>query len=151
MSFYMETYRRKSTCHCHQEIASCHEKYSYEQSNAHHTLFLKRKNDDMIVTSDDLEEIDKLKGYLVYEFDMKDRNGLKYFLGIEVTRSEHGIFLSQRKYVLDLLKEIGMLGCEPIGTPIEQNHGLEEYPDQVPIIRDDIRGWLVAGSYPLAC
>ncbi|KAI5354497.1 hypothetical protein L3X38_007392 [Prunus dulcis] len=25
-----------------------------------------------------------------------------------------------------------MLGCEPIGTPIEQNHGLEEYPDQVP-------------------
>ncbi|CAL2234165.1 unnamed protein product [Prunus armeniaca] len=47
--------------------------------------------------------------------------------------------------------EIGMLGCELIGTLIEQNHGLEEYPDQVPIIRDDIRGWLVTGTYPLAC
>ncbi|CAL8996385.1 unnamed protein product, partial [Prunus brigantina] len=88
--------------------------------------------DDMIVTSDDLDEIDKLKGYLASEFDMKDLSGLKYFLGIELTRSEHGIFLSQRKYVLDLLKETSMLGCEPIGTPIEQNHGLEEYPDQVP-------------------
>ncbi|XP_020424515.1 uncharacterized protein LOC109950358 [Prunus persica] len=60
----------------------------------------------MIVTGDDLDEIGKRKGYLASEFTMNDLEGLKYFLGIEVTRSEHGIFLSQRKYVLDLLKEI---------------------------------------------
>ncbi|XP_026429868.1 uncharacterized protein LOC113326336 [Papaver somniferum] len=47
-------------------------------------------------------------------------------------RSEKGIYLSQRKYVIDLLKETGMLGCEPIGSPMEQNHGLEECSDQIP-------------------
>ncbi|CAN6687870.1 unnamed protein product [Malus baccata var. baccata] len=58
--------------------------------------------DDMIVTSDDKEEISSLKDYLATEFEMKDLGGLKYFLGIEVARSKPGIFLSQRKYVLDL-------------------------------------------------
>ncbi|CAL8178291.1 unnamed protein product [Prunus armeniaca] len=56
---------------------------------------------------------------------------LKYFLGIEVARSKHDIFLSQRKYVLDLLAETGMLDCKPIDTPSEQNHKLGLYLDQV--------------------
>ncbi|XP_006606754.1 uncharacterized mitochondrial protein AtMg00810-like [Glycine max] len=53
---------------------------------------------------------------------MKQLGDLKYFLGIKVARSKNGIFLSQRKYALDLLVETGMLGCKPIDTPIEQNH-----------------------------
>ncbi|VVA22039.1 Hypothetical predicted protein, partial [Prunus dulcis] len=121
-------------------------KYGYRQSNADHTLFLKRRKgkvtvliiyvDDMIITGDDTEEIDKLKHYLSTEFEMKDLGGLKYFLGIEVARSQHGIFLSQRKYVLDLLNETGMLGCKPADTPIVQNHNLEILPDQVPTNKD---------------
>ncbi|CAL8119796.1 unnamed protein product [Prunus armeniaca] len=121
-------------------------KYGYRQSNADHTLFLKRRKgkvtvlimyvDDMIITGDDTEEIDKLKHYLSTEFEMKDLGGLKYFLGIEVARSQQGIFLSQRKYVLDLLNETGMLGCKPADTPIVQNHNLEILPDQVPTNKD---------------
>ncbi|CAL9029200.1 unnamed protein product [Prunus brigantina] len=41
---------------------------------------------------------------------MKDLGDPKYFLGIEVARSANGICLSQRKYVLDLLAETGLLG-----------------------------------------
>ena len=88
--------------------------------------------DDMIVTGNDIDEMTKLKTYLASEFDIKDLGGLKYFLGIDVARSKQGIFLSQQKYVLDLLKEIGMLGCQPIDIPIEQNHGIEELLNQVP-------------------
>ncbi|KAM2136099.1 hypothetical protein ACFX1R_005897 [Malus domestica] len=63
---------------------------------------------------------------------MKEFGELKYFLGIEVARSKHGIFLSQRKYVLDLLAETCMLDCKPVDTSIEQNHRLGLFPDQVP-------------------
>ena len=47
---------------------------------------------------------------------------MRYFFGIEVSISPKGIYLSQRKYVLDLLSETGLSGCRP--TPIEQNHRL---------------------------
>ncbi|KAL6220548.1 hypothetical protein ACLB2K_008304 [Fragaria x ananassa] len=63
---------------------------------------------------------------------MKDLGTLKYFLGIEVARGSKGIYPCQRKYILDLLTETSMLDCTPIDTPIEQNHRLAEYPDQVP-------------------
>jgi hypothetical protein len=59
--------------------------------------------DDMIITGDDIEEISRLQEKLSTEFEMKNLGGLKYFLGIEVGRSRQGIFLSQRKYILDLL------------------------------------------------
>ncbi|CAL8175398.1 unnamed protein product [Prunus armeniaca] len=86
----------------------------------------------MIVTGDDQAEMQNLQKYLASEFEMKSLGDLKYFIGIEVARSKHGIFLSQRKYILDLLPETGMLDCKPIDTHSEQNHKLGLYPDQVP-------------------
>ena len=44
-------------------------------------------------------------------FQTKDLRFLKYFLGIKVAKSTEGIFLSQMKYVLDLLSEARMLRC----------------------------------------
>jgi hypothetical protein len=58
--------------------------------------------------------------------------GLKYFLGIEVTRDKEGIYLSQRKYILDLLCETGMLDCKPVDTPMIPNLKLEAYTDHTP-------------------
>ena len=83
----------------------------------------------MVITGDDIEEISRLQGQLASEFKMKNLGGLKYFLGIEVARSTQGIFLSQRKYVLDLLSEVGLLECKPVDTPIVQNHKLGIYPN----------------------
>ncbi|CAN6711055.1 unnamed protein product [Malus baccata var. baccata] len=87
----------------------------------------------MIITGDDSEEMMKLEQNLATEFEMKNLGDLKYFLGVEVARSSRGIFLSQRKYVLDLLKETGMLGCKPVDTPIVEKHYLGIYPDQEPV------------------
>lgn len=53
---------------------------------------------------------------------MKDLERLKYFLRIEVAYSKQGIFISQRKYVLDLLKEAEKLGCKTTSVPNEKNH-----------------------------
>jgi len=46
---------------------------------------------------------------------------LKNFLGIEVLRSKKSILLSQRKYVLDLLSEVEILGCRSIDSPMDVN------------------------------
>ena len=43
---------------------------------------------------------------------------LKYFSSVEVMRSKHEIFLSQRKYVLDLLSKIGKSGAKPCSSPM---------------------------------
>jgi ribosomal protein L5 len=66
-----------------------------------------------------LKEIKRVKDKLKEIFDIKDLGLLKYFLGIEIAHSLKGIFISQRKYTLDLLKEIEKLGCKPISTPID--------------------------------
>ncbi|RVW88062.1 Retrovirus-related Pol polyprotein from transposon RE1 [Vitis vinifera] len=73
-------------------------KYGFKQSNSDHTLFIKHKVgkvtmllvyvDDMIITGNDDEEITKLQKELATEFEMKNLGGLKYFLGIEVSRLE---------------------------------------------------------------
>ncbi|CAL8155034.1 unnamed protein product [Prunus armeniaca] len=69
--------------------------------------------------------------YLATEFEMNNLGGLKYFLEIKVARSQQGIFLSQRKYVWDLLTDTGMLDCKHVDTHIVHNHHLGEYSDQV--------------------
>ncbi|XP_019059629.1 PREDICTED: uncharacterized protein LOC109117260 [Tarenaya hassleriana] len=55
---------------------------------------------------------------------MKDLGMLKYFLGLEIARSPLGIFLCQRKYVLDILADTGLIGATPASFPLEQNHRL---------------------------
>ena len=74
----------------------------------------------MIVIGNDPKERRTLKDYLFKEFEMKDLGPLKYFLGIKVSRSNKEIFLSQRKYALDLLQETGMSACQPTDTPVEE-------------------------------
>nr|GEW96639.1 putative ribonuclease H-like domain-containing protein [Tanacetum cinerariifolium] len=58
------------------------------------------------------------------EFEMKDLGNLKYFLGIEVLRSPKRTFICQKKYILDLLAEIGMINCKPADTPMMVNQKL---------------------------
>jgi hypothetical protein len=117
--------------------------FGYHQSNSDHTLFLKIQHgkiialivyvDDMVVTGNDPKEKKALQIYLSREFKMKDLGHLKFFLGIKMSRSDKGIFLSQRKYALDLLQETGTSACQPADTPMEEGLKLCIESDQVPV------------------
>ena len=72
--------------------------------------------DDIVITGSDFKGISSLKFFLQNQFHTKDLGMLRCFLGIEVMQSKHGIFLSQRKYVLDLSFKIGKLGVKPCSS-----------------------------------
>ncbi|PKI72009.1 hypothetical protein CRG98_007625 [Punica granatum] len=54
------------------------------------------------------------------EFEMADMGLMSYFLGLEVTQSEEGIFVCQQKYTKDILERFKMATCKPIRTPMEE-------------------------------
>ncbi|KAK3027672.1 hypothetical protein RJ639_041909 [Escallonia herrerae] len=103
----------------------------YQQSKADYSLFTKAKGtsftailiyvDDILLTGNDLQEIERLKKFLLKRCRIKDLGDLKYFLGIEFSRSKKDIFMSQRKYALDILQDSGLLGVHPDKFSMEQN------------------------------
>lgn len=114
----------------------------YLQSQADHTLFIKHFTngkitmlivyvDDIVLTGNYEEEMRRLKLLLSKEFEIKDLGHLRYFLGMEVARSSKGISVSQRKYVLDLLKETGNSGCRPVDTPMDPNTKLKSEAEEM--------------------
>lgn len=60
--------------------------------------------DDIILIENDKKEKVILKKCIANEFEIKELDRLKYFLGIEVAHSNKEIFISQHKYITDLLK-----------------------------------------------
>ncbi|CAM8951630.1 unnamed protein product [Rhodiola kirilowii] len=70
------------------------------------------------------ELIKQIKEFIHDKFRIKDLGILKYFLGIEVARSTEGIFINQRKYVIDILEDHNFTDSKPVQTPLEGKHGL---------------------------
>lgn len=75
--------------------------------------------DDLIYTGNDMAMLDIFKQSRMTEFDMSDLGLMYYFLGIEVEQSLTGIFITQKKYVLEVLDRSGMKNCNSVGTPTE--------------------------------
>lgn len=99
----------------------------YNQSQGDHTFFIKHSQeskliiplvyvDDIIISGDD----EAKKQLLRSQIEMKELGNLKYFVGIEVAYSKQCIFISQRKYILELLSETRKLGWKTTEVPIEQ-------------------------------
>jgi hypothetical protein len=102
----------------------------YIQSRVDYSLFTSKQGesftalliyvDDILITGNDLARIAATKQFLHNHFRLKDLGILKYFLGIEVSASKKGIFISQRKYALEIIADAGLLGAAPINTPMER-------------------------------
>lgn len=138
------------------KLTSALKKAGFKQSYTDYSLFTYIRGgesarvliyvDDLVITGSDLGIVTRIKEHLSKCFKMKDLGRTKYFLGIEIARGAEGMFLSQRKYVLDIVNEAGLLGCKPVSTPMEQNHHL--LSAEGPFCTDPVRfrryvGWLV--------
>ncbi|KAJ8774987.1 hypothetical protein K2173_019991 [Erythroxylum novogranatense] len=80
--------------------------------------------DDLLISGDSASVIIRLKSALNEQFTIKVLGVAKYFLGLEIIRNESGIFLNQRKYVLDLLANAGLLGSKPKAVPFPKGGDL---------------------------
>ncbi|GJX26553.1 ribonuclease H-like domain-containing protein [Tanacetum coccineum] len=87
--------------------------------------------DDIILTASTTALLQQLIDYLHREFDMTDLWALDYFLGISAVRHSTGLFLSQRKYALQLLERAHMVNCNPSRTLVDTESKLG--PDGVPV------------------
>lgn len=113
------------------KLSSALVSFGFKQSKDDYSLFTKSKGadyiavliyvDDMLLTSNSMGLIVELKEKMNTQFHKKDLGEVKYFLGLEVTRSSKGIFVSQRKYLLDLLTEFGVLQSKPLRLPLDPN------------------------------
>ncbi|XP_016173321.1 uncharacterized protein LOC107615806 [Arachis ipaensis] len=108
----------------------------YKQFFYDHSLFIKKQSksftailvyvDDLVLTGNEIGEINSIKQDLDDKFKIKDLGDLKYFLGMEVARSNSGIHIYQRKYTMDLLRDFGYLDCKPLSTPFDYSQKLSK-------------------------
>ncbi|KAH9782587.1 hypothetical protein KPL71_008966 [Citrus sinensis] len=85
-------------------------KWGFQNSRADTSLFLKKEKGSMIM----------------FSFCLKRSRDLSYFLGIEVSYYNGSIFLSQRKYIRDLLAEPELLNCKGCDTPMTTRTKLQK-------------------------
>ncbi|GJS22485.1 putative reverse transcriptase domain-containing protein [Tanacetum coccineum] len=87
--------------------------------------------DDIVLTASSTDLLQRIISSLHKEFDMTDLGALNYFLGISVTRDSTGMFLSQKKYALELLDRAHMANCNPTRTPVDTESKLGSDGDPI--------------------
>ena len=74
--------------------------------------------DDLIFTGNDELMFTEFKSFMKHEFDMTNLGKIRYFLGLEVLQRSDGIFISQKKNALEVLKRFGMDKSNYVCNPI---------------------------------
>ncbi|GKD17916.1 ribonuclease H-like domain-containing protein [Tanacetum coccineum] len=90
------------------------------------TAFLLLFVDDIVLTASSNRLLQQIIASLHREFSMTDLGALNYFLGISVTRDSFGMFLSLRKYAMEILEHAHMVGYNSSRTPIDTESKLRD-------------------------
>uniref|UniRef100_A0ACD5YK95 Uncharacterized protein n=1 Tax=Avena sativa TaxID=4498 RepID=A0ACD5YK95_AVESA len=98
----------------------------------------------MIITGDDSEYITFVKARLRDQFLMTDLGPLRYFLWIEVSSTSDGFYISQEKYIQDLLSRAALGDERTVETPMELNVKLQ--PTDGDPLSDPMRYHHLVGS-----
>eukprot|EP00253_Pinus_taeda_P005018 PITA_05018 len=116
------------------------DKYLHQQGfskgSADSNLYIKVENDkllilvvyvDYIIFGSNEEEMSQSFALVMQkEFEMSLLGELAYFLGLQIQPKEGGIFLSQTKYLKQILKKYGMEDAKPVCTPMVTGCSLSE-------------------------
>jgi hypothetical protein len=98
----------------------------------------------MLIMGDNAEHILSVKRQLGEQFQMSDLGPVSYFLGIEVLHSTKGYYLSQAKYIQDLISRLGITDTKTTATPMETHLQLRP-TDGTPLV-DPTRYRHIVGS-----
>ncbi|GJS61643.1 putative ribonuclease H-like domain-containing protein [Tanacetum coccineum] len=103
------------------------------------TLFIKRVKDDILLVQVYVDDIifgstkkslcTDFKQIMHKRFQMSSMGELTFFLGLQVKQKEDGIFISQDKYVGEILKKFGFSSIRTAITPMETNKALTKDED----------------------
>ncbi|KAI3664284.1 hypothetical protein L6452_44769 [Arctium lappa] len=101
----------------------------FERGIIDKNLFIKRKKKDILLVQIYVDDIifGSTKDYMCKEFEelmhkrfkMSSMGELTFFLGLQVKQKKDGIFISQSKYVQDILTKFGFSDSKPASTPME--------------------------------
>ncbi|GKA22755.1 putative ribonuclease H-like domain-containing protein [Tanacetum coccineum] len=118
----------------------------YRRGTIDKTLFIKKDKGDILIVQVYVNDIifGSTKKSLCVEFEhmmhkrfqMSSMGELTFFLGLQVQQKEDGIFISQDKYVADILKKFDFITVKTTSTPIEPNKALvkDEEADNVDVL-----------------
>ncbi|KAL0411138.1 UNVERIFIED_CONTAM: Retrovirus-related Pol polyprotein from transposon RE2, partial [Sesamum latifolium] len=99
---------------------SCHDHCLFSVGSDYQFIALLVYVDDVLVVSPSLDLIASVKQYLHRLFTIKDLEIARYFLGLQIARSEVGISLTQSKYIHDILTDTGLLSAKSVTSPLPQ-------------------------------
>ncbi|GJR25709.1 putative ribonuclease H-like domain-containing protein [Tanacetum coccineum] len=101
----------------------------YRRGTIDKTLFIKKDKHDIILVQVYVDDIifgstkkswcDEFEALMKSRFQMSSMGELTFFLGLQVKQKEDGIFISQDKYVAEILKKFDFTTVKTASTPIE--------------------------------
>nr|GEW36145.1 26S proteasome regulatory subunit 6B homolog [Tanacetum cinerariifolium] len=95
------------------------------------TTYLLLYVDDIVLTASSQPLLQRIIASLHQEFSITDLGSLNYFLGIFVTRDSSRMFVSQRKYVVEILEKAHMVNCNSSRTRVDTESKLGDDDDPV--------------------
>ncbi|GJW78767.1 putative ribonuclease H-like domain-containing protein [Tanacetum coccineum] len=105
------------------------EENGYRRGTIDKTLFIKKDKHDIILVQVYVDDIifgstkkswcDEFEALMKSRFQMSSMGELTFFLGLQVKQKADGIFISQDKYVVEILKKFDFVNVKTASTPIE--------------------------------
>lgn len=105
-------------------LQSAHDHYLFTCCDGQNFIVILVYVDNLVITGSSEVEICNIKKALDEKFTIKNMREARYFLGLEIKRTDDGIFVNQRKYILNILKDNGLIGVNSKSTPFPKGQNL---------------------------